>query len=57
MESAVQWQDRRPAGGGSDATHNERIKAVAIPLLSKLKAELDNLEDHLVVCQVVEPTA
>jgi hypothetical protein len=26
----------------------------AIPLLSKIKAELDNLEDHLVVCKVVE---
>ena len=32
-------------------------RQVAIPLLPKLKTELDSLEDQLVFCKVVDPTA
>jgi hypothetical protein len=31
-------------------------RPVAIPLLPKLKTELDSLEDQLVICKVVDPT-
>lgn len=32
-------------------------RPVAIPLLPKLKAELDSLEDQLIISKVVDPTA